>query len=146
MHKDKYAVSIHGKQVRQLECFSDPSRICDEFGPTEIDCNNTSPPDSPHFEWNCEPVNWSLRHQVIENEIRCEGWDGDDDPYVVGDSCWIQLKMVYDRVQVQVDRSDLGIIIPFAFVALAGLVVVTACVWRETWAAERGDGGHAKAE
>jgi hypothetical protein len=135
--KDRFASSIHDQHYLQIECFSDPQQLCLDYGPTVIECDNTNPQTSPDFNWQCKPVNWSLRHHIIESNIVCEGWDDDFDQFVVEGSCRIQLRMIYDRVQVQIDRSLLGIAIPGAFVCLGVLVIITGCIWFNTYGMKR---------
>lgn len=137
MTTGKPTTSKKGEVHNQVECYSDPRQICAEYGPKAIRCNNSNPANHPDPKWNCEPIDWSIRHQIVESQINCEGWDKPDDSYVVQDSCYIKIRMIYDRVQVHVDRSPLSLLIPLVFIAVGVLIVITAFIWYWTYGKER---------
>lgn len=135
--KGELTASIHGKERPQLECYSDERWICENHGPNAIICNNRASQTNPKPDWTCTPLNWSVRHQIIESRIECEGWDNPKDDFVVDGSCFVDIRMVYDRVQIQVDQSVFTLTIPLAFLFVIIICTMTSCVWISTYGTSR---------
>ena len=112
--------------VPMIRCYSEE---CDKYAPRRIACVNNAPADTPDFNWNCNPINWSKRHTVTESKISCEPWGDPSEPYVVDGSCYVELKIAFDQVRLKLDNSIYPRLIPVVVAAIVGLDIYTLYLW-----------------
>lgn len=87
----------------QLECVSGTARSETSLQPAHVDCYNTPTKNEDPKTSDSQPVkpSWrcvaQLNRRVVMEDatVKCEGWNGDEDMFVVPGSCWLEYALVY---------------------------------------------------
>lgn len=109
--------------------------------PIRVDCYNSglAPGDHPpRPKWNCVAVT-TPAVTVAEWVVRCEGFSGPEDPFVLKDSCWLQYDLRYAAVAPVVPEEtvvNIGGVHPHRHLGrawgisafLAGIALIACCM------------------
>jgi hypothetical protein len=106
--------------VQQLICNSG----CN-FIPSSVTCRNIGTLGEKVL-WNCIPSGLLPGCELINSEMSCEGYDYEQDPYVVNGSCGIIYDVVCKNKNTSTPTSIKAFIIAFSVVLT--LLVIVACI------------------